>query len=81
MEKDLIGKKAWILIVNTDNQYEPLGVIIRKTYPSKWSSEHVDYGVEYELIGRIRRVRVPDRYVYFTKYEADKMAQHMNGEY
>lgn len=76
-----INKKAWVLIVNTENKYEPLQVTITKVFPSKWNQEHVDYGVEYERIGRIRKIRVPDSHVYFTEQYATQLAQHLNGEY
>ena len=76
-----VNRQAWVLVVNTENQYEPLEVTITRVYPSKWNNEHVDYGVEYELIGRVRKVRISDNKVYFTKWQAEQMAQHLNGEY
>lgn len=80
-KSDLINKPAWVLVVNTDNKYEPLKVTITKVIPSDWNQEHVDYGIQYEWIGRIKKVHLPDSRVYFTKWQAEQMAQHLNGEY
>ena len=74
-------KEAWVLVVNNDNKYEPLKVTITKIIPSKWNNERVDYGVEYERLGRIVRVRIPDSHVYFTEWKAKQMVQHLNEEY
>lgn len=76
-----IGKEVWALFVNLENKYEPMRVTIRKTYPSKWNKEHKDYGIEYERVGIKKRIRIPDRYIYFTEWEANQAAQHLNGDY
>ena len=70
MKENLIGKRAWILIINSENLYEPKEVTIRRIYPSSWSSKQYDYGIEYERIGRIKRIRIPSRQLYFTEREA-----------
>ena len=70
MEENYIGRQAWILIVNSENMYEPREVTIKKIYPSSWSNKQVDYGIEYERIGRIKRIRIPSRQLYFTEREA-----------
>lgn len=81
MEENNINKPAWILIINSENQYEPRQVTIKKTYPSSWNNKLLDYGVEYERIGRIKRIRIPSRQLYFTEKEAIRAAITFNEGY
>lgn len=78
---DVIDKKVWVLVVNMDNKYEPLEATIKAVYPGAWNKEHVDYGIEYETVGRLRRIRIPDSRVYFAKWQAEQTANYLNGEY
>jgi hypothetical protein len=80
MDKN-INRQAWILVINSDNMYEPKEVTIKRTYPSSWNSKQVDYGVEYERIGRIKRIRIPSRQLYFTKIEAQIASISFNEGY
>ena len=81
MKENYIGRQAWILIINSDNMYEPREVTIKKIYPSSWNSKQVDYGIEYERIGRIQRIRIPSRQLYFTEREALRASITYNERY
>jgi|GEM_PF-4610547 len=78
MGNELIGREAWILVVNSDLKYEPLKVIIKKVIKVNLTN---DYGVVYEKLGRKIKTRVPEHKCYIDKYTAEQMANHLNGEY
>ena len=80
-ENNIINKQGWILIINSENLYEPKEVTIKRIYPSSWNSKQYDYGIEYERIGRMKRIRIPSRQLYFTEREAKLAAITFNEEY
>ena len=80
-DRDLIGREAWILIVNSETKWEPRRVIIRKVRPSKSNILVKEYGVEYERVGRKYRTTIQEKNVYRDKWTATQIASHLNGEY
>lgn len=78
VNSNIIGKEAWVLVVNSDLKYEPMKVTIQKVIRNSLTN---DFGIVYERLGRKIKTRVPEHRCYIDEYTAQQMAKHMNGEY